>query len=221
MSRDYIPPKDADLLAWAGNNSAVYTANPTDYGLDAGQASAYATLVTDYDSALAAATDPGTRTKVTVAAKDTARNLLVANARQLGQIAQRFPGITDELLSDAGLTVRDPVPSPIPGPTTTPVLSLVSAGVQNHVLRYTDSVLVNPRSKPPGSIGLQLYCKVDITPPAGPDATAFKQLGTRMPVTANFDAADKGKTAYYYARWYTAKGLLGPWSDLFSATIMG
>lgn len=221
MSRDYIPPRQADLLAWALNASTIITATPTDYGLDAGQASAFATLVTDYDNALAAATDPGTRTSVTVAAKDTARNLLIASARQLAQIAQGYPGITDELLSAAGFTVRDPVPSPIPLPTTVPVLSLIAAGVQSHTLRYTDSVLVNPRGKPPGVIGLQLFCKVDVASPAGPDATTFKQLGTRMPVTALFDAADKGKTAYYYARWYTAKGLLGPWSDLFSATVMG
>jgi hypothetical protein len=221
MPANYIPQKDGPCDAWAQNFATVITAAPTSYGLDAGQASAFTTLSGNYTTALALATDPGTRTQVTVAAKDTAKNLMVANARQLALIAQQYPGITDELLSDAGLTIRDPVRSPIPTPTTTPVLSLIANSVGQMTLRYTDSVLVNPRSKPPGAIGLQLWCLVGTAAPAGPEACLFKQLITRMPGVVTFDAADKGKQAYFYARWYTQKGLLGPWSDLFQATVMG
>lgn len=219
MPRDYIPSKEADLLTWSNNFSAIITASYASYGLSSGQASAFDTLNDAWVAAYALAQNPGTRTPVTVAAKDTARNTMIATARQYGQIARKYPGITDELLADAGLTVPDSVPSPIPAPTTKPVLSLVEGNSLQDVLRYRDSVLSNPRSRPPGAVGMELYCKVGSTPPASIADCTYKGLKTRMPATVDFAPADAGDTAYYIGRWITARGLTGPSSDVFAHTI--
>lgn len=219
MPQDYIPKRDADLDTWATNFDTVITAAPTDYGLVAGDATAFNTLRLAFTNALAAATNPGTRTPVTVAAKDTARNAMVQLARQYARIAQAYPAITDELLSEAGLTVRDPIPSPIPAPVTTPILSLMQSASLEHTLRFRDSVLVNPRSKPPGAIALQLYVKLTTGAPTDVNDCTFVGQYSRMPAVVNYDGADAGKLAQYLARWVTAKGLTGPVSPVFSATI--
>jgi hypothetical protein len=61
MGKDYIPPKDADLLQWAQAYSSKITANPTSYTLTAGIATILAGDVSDFADKLAAATDPETR----------------------------------------------------------------------------------------------------------------------------------------------------------------
>ncbi len=216
---DYIPAKDADLVNWSANFSAVITANPADYGLDAGQASAYATLDANYAAAYTAATDPATRTIVTVAAKVTARATLVASARQLAQIAQKYPAITPTLLANAGLTVRNTVPSPIPAPTTWPILSLMSSSSLQQVVRYKDSALIQPRGLPFGSVAIQLFVLVGATPPASIADCKFVGQFSKMPMTVDFASGDAGKSANYLARYVTKTGLTGPTSPGLSATV--
>lgn len=217
--QDYVPNRDVDLAAWALNFDTIITAAPTDYGLTGGQASAFNALRTAYSAALALATDPSTRTPTAVAAKDTARNSLVANARQLAMIARAYPAITDELLASAGLTVPDPVPSPVPAPTSTPQLSQMSVASLTHTLKFKDSVLSNPRSKPQGAVALLLWTKTTTGAPADVSDCVFVGMFSRSPIVVTHDPADAGKLAYYLARWVTAKGLEGPNSDLFSLTV--
>lgn len=219
MFKDYIPSADADLVNWSDNFNTVISTGYASYGLSSGQAASYSTLNTAYADAYAAAVNPGTRTATTVAAKDTARNSLVAFARQLGQIARKYPGITDELLADAGLTVPDPIPSPISAPTTQPVLSLQQSTSLTQVLKYKDSVLVNPRSKPSGVVSLQLFRKIALTPPASIADCSFVGNYSRSPIQVDFDGGDALKNAYYIARWVTARGLFGPPSDVMAATV--
>lgn len=216
---DYIPSTDAGLLAWSTNFNAVIVADEAAYGLTAGQSAAYTALHNAFDSALTAATDPGTRTPVTVAAKDSARTDLVANARQLAQIAQTYPGITPALLADAGLTVPDPIPTPIPPPASLPVISLISSTPLSHRLRFRDSILSNPRSKPPGAIGMELYAKVGTTPPSSIEDCQYMGLFTRIPLALTYDGADALKNAYYIGRWVNAKGQAGPSSATLVVTI--
>lgn len=219
MPLDYIPATDAGLLAWSTNFNTVITADEAAYGLTPGQSAAYGALHTAFESALTAATDPGTRTPVTVAAKDSARTDLVASARQLAQIAQTYPGITPALLAEAGLTVPDPIPTPIPPPASQPVISLVSSTPLTHRLRFRDSILSNPRSKPPGAIGMELYAKIGTTPPASIADCNYMGLFTRIPVQLSFDGADALKNAYYIARWVNAKGQPGANSATLTVTI--
>jgi hypothetical protein len=219
MFRDYIPSTDADLVTWSDNFNTVIGTGYASYGLSSGQAAAYSTLNTAYANAYADAINPGTRTATTVAAKDTARNSLVAYARQLGQIARKYPGITDELLADAGLTVPDPIPSPIAAPTTSPVLTLQQSTSLTQVLKFKDSVLVNPRSKPAGATAMQLFRKIGTAAPASVADCEFVGNFSRSPMQIDFGGADALKNAYYIARWVTARGLVGPPSGTLTATI--
>lgn len=215
----YVPTKDADLDAWATNFDVTITAAPADYGLIAGQATAFNVLRTAYTAALLAATNPATRTSVTVAAKDAARNAMVANARQLAMIARQYPAITDELLATAGLTVPDTVPSPIPAPTSQPVLSQFASSPLQLVLRTKDSILTNPRARPQGVTGLMLWMKVGTPAPASVADCQFVGLFGRTPLTVDFDPADGGKPATFIAKWTNAKGQVGPESAMVAITI--
>ena len=113
----YLPSTDAGLLNWSANFKTQLDAltDPTIVGLTSAQASEYANTQNAYDTAYTAATDPSTRGKATVFAKNEAKKALVAISREFGMAMTRHPGVTDQQRLDFGLTVRDNEPTPVPG----------------------------------------------------------------------------------------------------------
>jgi hypothetical protein len=86
MARSFYLGTDGELYTGSENFSTKISAAPTDYGLVAAQATAYAALNTAYAAAYLAAVDPETRTKGNVAAKNQAKVNLKAMASDLAKI---------------------------------------------------------------------------------------------------------------------------------------
>jgi hypothetical protein len=112
MSRSFYYGTDAQLLSSSNSFSALITANPTSYGLVAGQATAYGTLNTAFGTALALWLAPATRTKVTLENKNAAREALIANAKMLAAIIQSTPTVTNGQRAALGLSIRE-TPTPV------------------------------------------------------------------------------------------------------------
>ena len=125
MGTSFLPTTDNALLAWSLNFSTLISATPTTYGLSSTQATAYATLHSQYSAALATATNPTTRTKANVAAKNTARDALKTDARLLAKIVDGQATVTDQQRIQLGLNVRT-VPTPVPVPSLPPEMDIVS-----------------------------------------------------------------------------------------------
>jgi hypothetical protein len=216
---DFIPPKDADLDTWAQNFATLITSTPTAYGLVAGQATTFTGLKGTFSTALAAASDPLTRTKPSVATKDTARAALVSNARQLAAIVQGFPSITPTQLAGLGLTVRQTVPTPIPAPITRPVIGVISNGGQVIALQYHDETTPLARAKPYGVIGVQVQYKLGPTPPTGwGDGVQAGTFG-RFPYRITMPPTSVGQVVHFVARYITRRGLTGPISATTSTVV--
>lgn len=222
----YLPPRDQDLDAWALNFDLQITAAPTDYGLVAGDATAYHTLRLAFTTALAVALATPTRTKTTVAAKNSARFDLIASSKMLAAQVQAFPAITPELLSTLGLTVRDTTPSPIAAPSSAPIISPINSSGGGIFFRFADEVTPDSRAKAPGAIGLDLYAKVGTTPPATIADCVYMGTYTKNTtgpgsrgVRVDFGGGNVGKTAYLIGQWKTRRGLVGPVSATASMTI--
>lgn len=226
VENGYLPPGDNALAQWATNFSTLITATPTTYGLTSGQATAFGTLKSSYVAALALATNVSTRTKSTVAAKNAARNLLLVSARQLANIVQRAPTTTNAMRQDLQLTVRDTSPSPVPPPSTYPLLTLTGSTSNQIFARFADSATPASRSKPFGAIALQLYAKVGTTPPVGIADCVFKGNFTKNTtgpgsrgIAIDFAPADAGKTAYVIGVWVNRRGEPGPAGPTVTHTI--
>jgi hypothetical protein len=216
---DWIPGTDADLDTFALNFSAILTANPTAYGLTAGDATALATLVNAYDAALGLATDPSTRTPATIAAKDAAKNAMKPQLRADGVLIRANPAVSDDAKIAIGVTVPDVKPTPIIAPTSFPLLSVLSATPFNHNLKVTDSDTPTTNAKPAGAIALEFRAQVSATAIADPGDIAYAGLETGHLVNKQFESGDVGKKCYYAGRWITRTGLVGPWSDITSFTV--
>jgi hypothetical protein len=209
----------AQLRDWAVNFSTLITATPTAYGLTAGNATTISTAVNAFTSAYTTATDPSTRTSSSVAAMRVAKANMIVVVRQFAAIIRANPAITAEQLSDLGLTVADTEPTPIPAPTTFPLLDVVKATPNRHELRYSDSESPDSRAKPPGATSLQLFRVVDDAEVTSPTGASLVGMFTTNPVRIDSSPDDAGKTATYFARWVTRRGLIGPWSNGTSFTI--
>jgi hypothetical protein len=218
-STDWIPSTDGDLATFAANFSAVLTADPTAYGLTAGDASTFAALNSTYQSAYTTATNPSTRTPDAIAAKDAAKNALKPEMRRLGNLIQANIAVSDADKIAIGLTVRDTVPTPISAPSSFPLISVLSATPYNINLKINDSDTPTTNAKPAAAIACELYAQASATPLTDPEAISYSGLETRHLANLQFDAGDVGKTAYIVGRWVTRTGLRGPWSDIASMTI--
>jgi hypothetical protein len=213
MSTPYIPSRDSDFDVWANNFQTVIAASPVTYGLAAGDATAITAAYNGWHTAYLAAVTPATRTSVTVAAKDVQKASALIVFRGYAVIIGSNAGVSAGAKTAAGLTNRATGRTPIPAPGTAPILGFVGATPLVATLKYADTSTPTTKAKPFGAIQIELWLSIGATPPVGgPAGCNFYGLFTKSPFAVNFITANVGMTAYYYGRWTTRRGLVGPWS---------
>lgn len=217
MQPDYIPAQDVLAGDWASNFSTLVTAAPATYGLIAGDAVIIAAAVLAYTNALALATDPGTRTPATIAAKDSTRAAMEATCRPYAVGISRNLGVTNEDKIAVGVNLPTITRTPIPAPLTAPALSLASASVGIHQLAYRDATTPTSKAKPFGAIGVELRRVAALVPAVDPDQAVFVDVLTKSPQNVVVPPGDAGKLVTYFARFRTRSGpagvaQTGPWS---------
>lgn len=216
----YIPPKDAALNSWAANFTTLLSAAPSTYAQTATTAAAVAAVEAVWAAAYALVTSPSTKTKTTVAAKNTARTNMLATIRPVAQNISLAPGVSSAAKAAIGVNPRTSTPAPITAPTTYPVLSVLQSLALTHIISYRDQ-LASPsvKSKPYGVVQCYLYGLPSATPVTDPTTMQFLGGKTKSPLSQSWPSADGGMKIYYAARWSTRTGLLGPWSPIVSFTL--
>lgn len=220
----YIPAKDADFDTWLLNFTTLLTANPTDYGLVAGDAVICAAQYTAWHPLYLAAINPTTRTSAAIAAKDGARVTAVATVRPYAQQISKNMSVSDALKIGIGVNLPNNVPVPVPPVVTSPSLILQSAAPLQHFLQYRDSATPTSKAKPFGAVALELWRNVGAAAVADPADCSLYALWTKTPNISSFDAPDVGKVATYFARWITRSGTggvaqPGPWSPALAVVV--
>lgn len=220
----YIPPADAAFDAWLDNFSNLLTANPSDFGLTAPDAAAVAAVYGTWNTAYGIAVDPVTRTSPAIAAKDAARASAEAVVRPFAVQISVNPAVTNANKTAIGVTVRSTTPTPIPPPTDMPELGLQSAIPLEMLMSYKVPGAVG-KSKPFGSIGVEVFRAVGDVPAIDPAQATYNGTFTKSPFRQRFTAEDQGKTVTYFARFVTRSGpegeaQKGPWSAPLVLTVM-
>ena len=218
---DFIPSGDATLGTYSTNFVTVVNANLAAYGLVAADTVIVTTALAAFIPALAAIDPAEAVLRAVVTTKDTARESLVAAVRALAKTIQSKPTVTDASKQAIGITVADTTKTPVAVPTTAPVGQIQQANRLEHIVNFADVTTPTLKAKPAGVRGCQIWIKIGTTPPTSVSELQFLATDTRTPYVAQFDAADAGKTAYYWLRWENTKAETGPWSAAVSATITG
>ena len=221
----YIPSKDADFENWLNNFSTLLTASPVTYGLTAPDAVIVAGQYASWNAAYMLATNPATRTSVTIQAKTNARNTATATVRPYAVNIINNAGVTDANKTSIGVTVPKLVPTPVPPPLTFPHLVLDGATPLVMNMSYRDSGTPTSKKKPAGATGVQIFVTKGIAPAVDPSVALFYQTWTKSPNTVNFNSGDTGKIATFFTRYQTTSGpggtaQYGPWGTPQSWTII-
>ncbi|MGE3109676.1 MAG: hypothetical protein AB7G11_08330 [Phycisphaerales bacterium] len=219
MATSYIPSRDSELDLWVLNFSTLITAAPVTYGLVAADATAISNAYTAWHAAFLAASNPSTRTRATVMAKNEQKATILAVVRGYAATIRANRAVSDELKIGLGLHVRDTQPTPIPPPSTYPMLTVNGMGQGLQRLRAADQNSPARRGRPMGTAGLLLFRAVGTDPVTNPTDAAFLSFVTKAEFQSQFTSVDNGKTATYFARWTNSKGEVGPWSPPVSMPI--
>ena len=212
MPAGFIPTQDAEALAFFQTFAAGISANPSAYSLVAADATAIDNAVDLFASSYAIAVAPATRTAVTINTKDEARASAETIVRQYAAQIKVNNGVSDSNKIAIGVRPVNTSRNPVPPPATFPLLNIVgnTPGVQT--LRYSDSATPDSAGKPGGALNLQLFRSIGTAPASDPEQADFVAAVTKNPIAVDFDTADDGKVATYFARWATRTGEVGPWS---------
>lgn len=219
MSTSWIPTQDGPLDTFVLNFSTLITAAPTTYGLSTSDATAIAAAYTSWHAAYLAAVNPGTRTAGTIATKNIQKANVMSVVRGYGATIRANRAISDANKIALGLHVRDTAPTPVPAPSTYPLLTVDTFNLGTLTLHAADQATPDRRARPAGSAGMLLFSVVATTPVTTPEGLAFNAFLTKPKFQNTFDPADSGKTVTYFARWTNGKGELGPWSPPVSIRI--
>jgi hypothetical protein len=217
----FIPTREASLVTWMANFGSKITSTPTAFGLTAAQATAFGALNTAFVAAYTTAKDPLTRSPANIQAKKTAKVALIANARLLAGIVQKFPAITNAQRSELGLTVHNS-PSPVPPPAFAPGVDVVSVTLNTVRLRLHDTVNPSRRGKPAGVSGASIFSFVGAVAPTEESGWKFEGNASRTVVDVTFTGATApGAKVWFTAFWFNAKKQSGPASAPVGTNIAG
>jgi hypothetical protein len=217
-----IPLRDSQLATWAQVFADAINASPSTYGLSLTDASNIVTANDNFQSAYVTATDPATRTRTTVANKDSFKNAAVATFRSYYVIIQNNPGVTDDNKLAAGIKVKSQAKHKILCSQTQPGLVILGAIPLQIQCRFQDQDHVTVRGrKAPGAAAVQFWAEVSATPTELASNAHFLGDFTRNIVQLDFEPGDAGKTAVIWCRWQGRRGDTGPWSTAVKMTIPG
>lgn len=212
MANGYMPRADSAALSWMRSFSQRLAGQPGVYGVTAGEVASVGEAVAAFAAALTVASAPGTRTVVTVSAKDEARTVAESACRPIYARIKCATTISDEDKFRAGVRPINPARTRIGPPQDVPVLGLVDVTAHSHVLGYASEQSPSRRAKPFGATGLQVFRTLrEGSQPQGES----RYVGTfsRNPVRIALSAEDDLKMAMYTARWINRRGEVGPWSN--------
>jgi hypothetical protein len=179
MGVHYIPQGDQGIKSWADNFHRQLDADPGRYGVTSSDVATVATYVDAFKVALRRASDPETRTKPTIAAKDGARAAMLFILRGYAQQIRLNRGIGNAAKLDLGLRIPDTGRSP----RRSPRRSWRSSG-RNRASRRC----ATPTSPPPTAAPNRrapAACKSSAWSPRRPPR------GRRRPGSASWSAASR------------------------------
>ena len=210
---DYIPHTDDGFRTWAVYYATNISAGPGTYQLTAAQAASIQSVVDDFVAKLLIADNELTRNKQTVADKEDAKAIAISLCRNYAILIKENSGISDGDKLAIGVRPINPNRDPINVPMTSPIVTILGNTPGSQTLQFRDPTEPDSKAKPFGATELQLFLAItDSDDPAPLDTARFHSKVTRNPIAVEFNQADDGKMATYYARWASARGEFGPWS---------
>jgi hypothetical protein len=183
------------------------------------RANAFDQAVGDYEAALDVHDAAQATARMRTDEKDAAKDLAVSQAREVAQIVQSNPAVTDAQRAAMGITVRDQSKTPVPPPSAVPAVIPEPTGTLVQQVKVVDAADPFRRSKPAGVAAWQVFVFVGEAAPLDVSACRLADQTSRNKATISFTPADAGKKAWILARAVNAKGEAGPAGEAVAVSV--
>jgi hypothetical protein len=208
-----VPTKDSLLATYAPNFSGIITLAPTTYNVTPAQATSLATATENFVDAYNACSAEGTRSKSLTTAKNSAKTALLSLLRPMYGAIQASATVTNTQKVNLGIAIRR-LPTPVPAPSTAPVVSIVSVNGRSVKLRLRDSANPHRVGRPVGVASATILSYVGTTPPAGIGAWKFEGNVAKTVIDIVFpDTVAPGALVWFTVFWSNRKDEAGPTCD--------
>jgi hypothetical protein len=191
---------DVPLKDWALNFTDLLTAAPATYGLSAGNATACATAFGLYEAALTLATNPATRTAVTIADKNVQKANMRAVIFPFATTIAGNPAVADPDKVDIGVTVRITTRTRVAFGLIGLMLSMDAVSATGVTLRRQNPATPDSTAGPYGNRGWQISVRVRNALNTADEFTDSFTASRRF-YTYPTDPGWVGRLAFYKARW--------------------
>ena len=215
--RDFLPDKDADLLAFSVNFSTLINLNFASYGITQPVAMDYAAKQSDFAAKLSAATEPSTRGKRTVFLKNESKRVLVALTRKIAKQITGTMTITDAQRQELGITVPSGSRTPVPVPDTQPFIQVTRVDGRTVTVELRQSQA--KRGKPAKVAGATVFTFTGPEAPESADDWRFAANTTKTTVQIPFGPSATGDTVWITAFWSNARDESGPAATAISVNL--
>lgn len=221
MADDYIPRPDDKFDPYQDDFVDFVVTNKTVLGVTTAEADALVAKQTAWTGAYGVHTAAQTAAASATTNKDELRKPLEAAIRALAGRFQSSESITNAQREAMKIPVHATTRTRVGVPTTKPVATIDASRRLSHIINFRDAAKPKSKAKPEGVANCEVWSKIGGPPPASPDELHYEGNETATPKLVEHDAADAGKTVYYWLRWVNTRSEPGPWSDTYSATIPG
>jgi hypothetical protein len=221
MSSGLSGKTDAEMLSYSANFSSKVSDDPTAVGETVASAAALATLQAAYADKLVLATEPDTRTKVTVHDKRVAREALENSLKAMTKRIDGNPNVSDSQRISIGIPIRKAA-EPVGVPTTAPVGSIVKVVNKTIFAKFTGQG-VEGGGRPEGCESVLVFSYIGNEPL--PDNIADwtyqgSTTTTKAEITMGADVP-AGAKVYLTACWQNPRRACGPLSTPIYAYLAG
>jgi hypothetical protein len=202
----YIPTQQAKLVNWAENFQSLVVANPSVYGLQPADAATINSYITAFTAAYAISnkSSPSTRTPASITNTNNTQAAMLGIVRTYAQQIKVNQGVTSENKQALGLNVSSASRTPIPVPSTAPVIAIVGSTPLTFTMTIKDPTApVSNRKKAVGARFYTIFYTLLATtaPPPTVVSTTVLAIGTKTPFPASFPVGSSGMMAYLWGAW--------------------
>jgi hypothetical protein len=217
---DYIPQSDMGFLDWVTYFVQNLGKSLARFGFPSELYAQLKQMRDDFAQKFELAIEPATRTKVSVQAKNDARNMLKKMVRQaVKEYLVYNHAVTDPDRDVLGLPIHKTTRTRAPIAINAPDAEVDTSTIGRLIIHFFDKGGKHKKAKPAGQHGIEIAWVLSDTPPTRWDELLHSNTDTNSPFTLVFEYNQRGKTVHFALRWENTRGEKGPWGDIHSAII--
>ncbi len=208
---------DSELIDIANQVIAAMTPDPTVYGSTAAVVTALTTTKDTFNTDLTAHVAAQAAAKAATATKEASRDEVEAAIRSIRNVAKAF-GTKEAEMAALGIPSGG---ASAPSNATVPAGAVDTSERLRHTISWTDAASLDNKRRPRGTMGCEIWLKLDGPPPVDEKECTFLTLDAATPYLSEYAGPDAGKMAHYLLRWRMRDGSVSAWGETVSATITG